>query len=112
MVYKPFILLLGVFLSSHMPAAGQTPAPRSALALAHVVPVNAILPMVSTLLPAASFTLFQEAGKSSAHYSFVFAGAYEHDYTLDHLSPMDEVKTLILPSRAFRSYDCGADVCN
>jgi len=68
--------------------------------------------MVSTLLPAASFTLFQEAGKSNAHYSFVFAGAYEHDYTLDHLSPMDEVKTLILPSRAFRSYDCGADVCN
>jgi hypothetical protein len=95
-VYRPFILLLGVFLSSHMPAAGQTPAPRSALALAHVVPVNAILPMVSTRLPAASFTLSQEAGKSSAHYSFVFAGAYEHDYTLDHLSPMDEVKTLIL----------------
>ena len=96
MVYKPFILLLGVFLGSHMPAAGQTPSPRSALAQAHVAPVVAMLPMVSTPLPATSFTPSRQTGQSNPHYSFSLAGVYERDYTLEHLSPMDEVKTLIL----------------
>lgn len=96
MVYKPFILLLGVFLSSHMPAAGQTLAPQIDLAQAHVAPVMAMLPMVSTPLPAASFTLSREKGKSNTHFSLLVARTYEPDYTLQHLSPLDQVKTLIL----------------
>jgi hypothetical protein len=95
-VYKPFILLLGMFLGSHMPAAGQTPAPLIAIAHEHVAPVIATHPIVSTPLPAASFLLSRDLGKSNAHGSLLFAGAYERDYTLEHLSPMDEVKTLIL----------------
>jgi hypothetical protein len=93
-VYKPFILLLGMFLGSHMPAASQTPAPQIVLAHEHVAPVIAILPRVSTPLPAASFLLSRDPGKSNNHVSL--AGAYERDYTLEHLSPMDELRTLIL----------------
>jgi hypothetical protein len=95
-VYKPFILLLGMFLGSHIPAAGQTPAPQIVLAHEHVAPVIAILPRVSTPLLAASFLLSRDPGKSNTHVSLLFAGAYERDDTLEHLSPMDEVKTLIL----------------
>ena len=96
MVYRPFILLLGMFLGSPMPAAGQRPAPQIVLAHEHVAPVIAILPSVSTPLPAASFLLSRDPGKSNAHVSLLFAGAYERDYTLEYLSPMDEVRTLIL----------------
>jgi hypothetical protein len=95
-VYKPFILLLGMFLGSHMPAAGQTHAPQIVLAHEHVAPVIAILPRVSTPLPAASLLPSRDPGKSNTYVSPLFAGAYERDYTLEHLSPMDEVKTLIL----------------
>jgi hypothetical protein len=47
-------------------------------------------------LPAFSFLLFRDAEKSNAHFSREFAGAYQRDYSLEHLSPMNEVRTLIL----------------
>jgi hypothetical protein len=59
-VYKPFILLLGMFLGSPMPAAGQRIAPQIVLAHEHIAPVIAILPRVSTPLPAASFLLSRD----------------------------------------------------
>ncbi len=95
-MHKRFILLLGLFLGSHVPAAAQTPAPRIVLAQEHVAPIITMLPTVSTPLLAASFLLSQDPGKPNAHFSFMFAGAYESDYNLEHLSPMDEVKTLTL----------------
>jgi hypothetical protein len=98
-VYKPF-LLLGMFLSSHLPAAGQTTAPQIVLAHEHVAPVLAILPRASTSLPATSFLLSRDPGKPNAYISLPFEGAYERDYTLEHLSPMDEVKTLTLTQRS------------
>ena len=100
MVYKPFIVLLGMFLSSHMPAAGQTTAPQIVLAREHVAPVIAILPRASTPLPATSFLLSRDPGKPNTHVRLLFEGAYERDYTLEHLSPMDEVKTLTLTQRS------------
>ena len=99
-VYKRFILLLGVFLSSHVPAAGQTTAPQIVLAHEHVAPALAILPTLSTPFPATSFLLSRDAGKSNNHVRLLFEGAYERDYTLEHLSPMDEVKTLTLTQRS------------
>ena len=96
MVYKPFILLLGMFLGSPMPATGQRIAPQIVLAHEHIAPVIAILPSVSTPLPVAFFPLSRDPGKSNAHVCLLFAGACEHNDTLEHLSPMDEVKTLIL----------------
>jgi len=92
-VYKPFLLPLGMFLGSHMLAAGQTPAPQFVLAHEHVAPVIATLPMASISLPAATFLASRDLGKFNGHVSLVFAGAYERDFTLEHLSPMDEVKT-------------------
>jgi hypothetical protein len=79
-----------------MAAAGQTTAPQIILAHEHVAPVIATLPRVSTLLTAASFLLSRDPGRPSTHASLLFEGAYERDYTLEHLSPMDEVKTLTL----------------
>ena len=96
MMYKPFILLLGIFLGSHRPAIAQTPTPRFVLAQEQVAPIISILPMVSTALPAFSFLLFQGPAKSNLHFSRQFAGAYQGDYSLEHLSPMNEVRTVIL----------------
>jgi hypothetical protein len=95
MTYKPFILLLGTFLGSHRPAVAQTLTPQIVLAQQHIVPTLSILPTVSTALPAFSLLLFHPE-KSTPHFSRQFAGAYLGDYSLEHLSPMDEVRTVIL----------------
>jgi hypothetical protein len=55
-----------------------------------------MLSTVTSLLPAASFLLSQEPGKPNAHLSLLSARAYARDYSLEHLSPMDDVSTLIL----------------
>ena len=96
MTYKPFILLLGIFLGSHRPALAQTPTPRIVLAQEQIAPALSILPTASTALPVFSFLLFHDLAKSNPHFSRQFAGAYPRDYSLEHLSPMDEVKTVIL----------------
>src|ERR1700732_716085 len=96
MMYKPFILLLGIFLGSYRPVVAQTLAPRIVLAQKPVAPIITMLPTVSTALPAVSSLLSQGLEKSNAHFRLRFAGAYQPNFTLDHLSPMDEVKTLIL----------------
>jgi hypothetical protein len=94
-IHKRFILLIGIFLISHGPAAAQISAPRIILAQEHVAPIITMLPTVSTPLPSASL-LSQDPGKSSAHFSFSSARAYEPDYSLKHLSQVNEIKTLIL----------------
>lgn len=96
MLYKRFILLLGMFLGSLGPIAAQTPVPRFVLTQERVAPILTTLQKISIPLPAASFLLSRDLAKSNAHFSFLYAGAYERDHSLDHLSPMDEVKTLIL----------------
>ncbi|MCU1239853.1 MAG: hypothetical protein JWO71_579 [Candidatus Acidoferrum typicum] len=96
MTYKPFILLLGIFLGSHRPAVAQTPTPQIVLAQQHIVPALSVLPTVSAALPAFSFLLFQNPEKFNPHFSRQFAGAYPRDYRLEHLSPLNEVRTVIL----------------
>jgi len=43
-----------------------------------------------------SFLLPQDPGNFPAHFSLQFARAYKRDPSLEHVSPMDEVKTLTL----------------
>ena len=93
-MYKRSIVLLGIFLGSHVPAVAQAPAPRIVLAQVRVAPTIMTLQEVSTPLPAASFLLYQDPGKSPSNFSRVFAGAYERDQSVEHFSPMEEVKTL------------------
>jgi|HubBroStandDraft_6_1064221.scaffolds.fasta_scaffold158362_2 hypothetical protein len=100
-IYKRFIVLLGIFLGSHVPAAAQTPAVQTpavqiVLAHAYVVPAITMLRPVSAPLPAASFQVYQYPKKSPAYFDHVFAGAYERDDSLERLSPTEEVKTLFL----------------
>jgi hypothetical protein len=96
MMYKPLILLLGMFLGSLAPIAAQTPIPRIVLAQAHFAPIITILPLVWTPLPTLFFRLSQDPEKSNANFSLRFAAAYPRDYRREHFAPMDEVKTLIL----------------
>ena len=96
MTYKPFILLLGIFLGSHRPAVAQTPTPQIVLAQRQIAPIISMLPTVSTALPAFSFLLFQEPAKSNAHFSRQFTRTCQGDYSLEHLSVMNEVRTVIL----------------
>lgn len=95
-MYKRFILLLGIFLGSHVPVAGQTPVPQIVPAHEHAAQMMKMPRTVSIPLMTSSFLLSQDPGKSPAHFSLQFAGVYKRDPSLDHFSPMDEVKTLTL----------------
>ena len=89
-----FLLLLGLFLGSLVPAVAQTPAAWNVPVQEHGAPIINVPPTVSTPLPAASFLLSK--GEKSARFSLMFAGAYKRDPSLEHLSRMNEVKTLTL----------------
>jgi hypothetical protein len=95
-MYKRFVLLLGMFLGSHVPVAGQTPVPQMVLAQEHGAQIMTMPRTVSIPLMTSSFLLSQDPGKPPAHFSLQFAGAYQRDSSLDHFSPMEEVKTLTL----------------
>ena len=95
-MHKRFILLLGVFLGSRVLMAAQTPAPE-------LVPAQELVASIATAAPApllaVSFLLPENPKKPAAHFSYLFAGAYERDQGLEglaSLSPMREVKTLFL----------------
>jgi hypothetical protein len=95
-MHKRFILLLGVFLGSRVLTAAQMPAPELAPPQELVVSIVTAAPAP---LLAVSFLLPENPGKSAAHFSYLFAGAYERDQGLEglaSLSPMREVKTLFL----------------
>ena len=89
-----FLLLLGLFLGSLVPAVAQTPAAWNLPVQEHGAPIINVPPTVSTPLPAASFLLSK--GEKSARSILMFAGAYKRDPSLEHLSRMNEVKTLTL----------------
>jgi hypothetical protein len=95
-VYKRFILLLGMFLGCHVPIAGQTPAPQIVVAQEYGAQIMTMQRTVSTSLPVARLLLSQDSGKSPAHFSLLFAGTYLRETSLEHVSPMDKVKTLTL----------------
>jgi hypothetical protein len=94
-MYKRFILLLGMFLGSHMPVTAQTPVPQIVLAQQHVVQIMTMHRAGATLT-VAHFRLSQGPGEPPARFSLLFVGAYDRDPSLEHLSAMDEVKTLTL----------------
>jgi hypothetical protein len=92
-MHKRFILLLSVFLGSRV--AAQPPAPE-------LVPAQELVASIVTAAPApllAVSFLLPDSGKPAAHFSYLFAGAYQRDQGpegLASLSPMREVKTLFL----------------
>jgi hypothetical protein len=95
-MYKRFILLLGMFLGSHVLVAGQTPVPQIVLAQEHGAQIMTMPRTVSIPLLGPSFLLSQDPGKFPAHFSLLFAGAYQRGPSLEHFSPMDEFKTVTL----------------
>jgi hypothetical protein len=99
-MHKRFILLLGVFLGSHVPMAAQSPAPQSTQAQDRIAPISTIVPTLPAPLLAAPFLLLDEnPAKSAAHFRYLFAAAYGRDHSLEgleSLSPIREVKTLFL----------------
>jgi hypothetical protein len=95
-MHKRFILLLGMFLGSHVLTAAQRPTPQIVSTQDRIVPIVTAAP--SPLL-AAPFLLPDNPGKPAVHFSYSFAEGYERDQGLEgltNLSPMHEVKTLIL----------------
>jgi len=119
---RKLILLLGVFLASHLPAAAQTRAPRivaeqdrmaQSIAMVQAAPTPLLavsLPLPGNLgssalrtvpapLPPASFPRPKKHADSAAHFSYVFAKPYQPDQGLDgleNMSQMSEVDTLFL----------------
>jgi hypothetical protein len=95
-MHKRIIVLLGMCLGSHAPAAAQIPAPQIELAQERVAPMTAMLRTVSTPLSALSFPSPRNHGQISARSSLRFAGAFERDHSQEPLPPMEEVRNLIL----------------
>ena len=96
MVYKRFIVLLGMFLGGYPPVAGQTPVRQIVLAQEHGAQIMTMPRTVSIPVLIPSFLLAQDPGKSPAHFSRLFVGVYQRDPSLEDFSPMDEVKTMTL----------------
>jgi len=94
-MYKRFILLVGLFLGTHIPTAAQTPAPQIVPAREQVASITTTVRTVPAAVLAAPFLLFENPAQSAAHFSYL-AGTYERDQTLQSLSPTREVKTLFL----------------
>jgi hypothetical protein len=100
-MYKRFIVLLGIFLGSHAPAAAQTPAPQIILVPEHLAPAITMLRPVSLPSLTASFPLYQDPGKFTIHFSGLSSGAYERDPSLEHLPGMKVVRTLFYTQSSF-----------
>jgi len=92
--YKRFIVLLGIFLGSHVPAVAQTAAPQLVPAQERVAPTMTMLRTVSTASPATFYLQSQDPGNSTAHFSRVLLGAYGSDSSLERFAPMEHIKTL------------------
>lgn len=96
MLQKRFIALLGMILWSHLALAGQMSLPQLVPAQEQSAPIVTMHRPVATHLRAAHFLLYQDARISPVHFGLEFAGAYEANPILQHISPMDEIKTLTL----------------
>jgi hypothetical protein len=94
-LFARFIMLLGIFLGSYEPMVAQIPAPQIVPSQERLAPTMTMLRAVSTPLPAASFLLSRNPGKSTAEFSFPLKGAYERDDSLKDVLPIDEVKTSV-----------------
>jgi len=95
-MYKPFALLLGMFLGGHAPGLAQTSAPQIVLVQERAFTVMTIFPTVTAApLPTASFLLPQNPGKSPTHFTWQFAGTYESYHSLERLPRVEKVRTLV-----------------
>jgi hypothetical protein len=116
-MYKRFIVLLGILLGSHAPAAAQTPAVQTpavqfVLAHAYVAPAITILRPVSAPLPAVSFQEYQYPPKNPPPISITWSRG--PTYVTTALSVFPRPKRLRLCfslGRACRSPNSGADGC-
>jgi hypothetical protein len=95
-MHKWFILPLGLFLCSYVPAAAQMPVPQILPAQVPVAPVMTMVRTVPARFFAPSFPAPKGPGKSSSHFSRLLVQTYVPDLNLDSPSPMREVRTLFL----------------
>jgi hypothetical protein len=89
------VLLLGIFMGSQA-AAGQIPAPRILPGQKPVAPVITVFRAESKTLLPPSFLLAQDRENTFAHTNLRYPETYERDDTLQRLSPVIKLKTLIL----------------
>jgi hypothetical protein len=95
-MHKRFILLLSVFLGSHVPTGAQTPAPQIVPAQVRLAPIVRIVRTIPAPFLFPPFLLSESPGNSAAHSSYLFAGAYERYQSAKSISQMREVRTLFL----------------
>jgi hypothetical protein len=99
-MHKRFFLLLVLFLGNLVPAAAQMPAAQIVPRQDRIAPLLDVVPTATAPLLAVSPLLPDNPEKFATHSSYRFARAYERDPGLEglveSLSPMHEVKTLIL----------------
>ena len=93
---KRFIVLLGIFLGSQMPAVAQRASSQIVRAEERIAPNTTMHRTAFIPLPAASFLPYQVPGKSLAHASEPFAEDYESDHRLEHLPRLESFRTLFL----------------
>jgi hypothetical protein len=99
-MHKRFFPLLVLLLGNLVPTAAQTPAPQIVPTQDRIAPLVDVVPTAMAPLLVVSPLLPDNPEKSATHSSYRFARPYERDPGLEglveSLSPMHEVKTLIL----------------
>lgn len=93
MTCKRFVVLVGVFLGSHVPALAQTRAPQIVLAQEPEASTIETQRTVSPPLLTASL-LYRDSRKSSAHFPHLFTGSYESDESIKRIPLTEQVKIL------------------
>jgi hypothetical protein len=99
-MHKRFILVLVPFLGNLVPVAAQTPASQIVPRQDRIAPLVAVVSTAPPRSLAASFLPPNNPEKPASHSIYRFARAYAREPSLEDfvgsLSPMHEVKTLIL----------------
>jgi len=96
-MHKRFVILLGVVLSSYVPAAAQRPTQQ--IAIAHEPPAPTITIPLRTLpvrLPVFSFFVFQGPPLSRAQLTLPIAETYRGEYSLESAFPIESMKSMFV----------------
>jgi len=94
-MYKRFIMLLGITLGNYPLATAQTSVPRIVVAQERVAQSIPMLRTVTTPLLTTSPVVNLDPGKSPAHFSLMSAGAYEGDHSLEGFPQLEHFKTFL-----------------
>ncbi len=90
---KGFILIFGALLGSYLPATAQTRPAQVYPMQEHNASIMRLMAAAPTHLPVTGSLLIQPLEEPPARFNILPGAAYTFDQSLEHLSPVEVVKT-------------------